>query len=180
MTEKDKKHISKFLSFVLRHQPQLIGLTLNENGWANVEELIKGSATKEVYFTKEELEEIVATNSKKRFAFNNSKDCIRANQGHSIAINLELTPQQPPALLYHGTIATFIDSIKANGLQKMERHHVHLSATVATAEQVGGRRGKPVILTILSEQMQNDGYVFYQSENEVWLTDEVPPQYITQ
>lgn len=180
MTEKEKKHISKFLSLALRHQPQLIGLALDEHGWVNVQQLIAASATKDVHFTHAELETVVATNEKKRFAFSEDGSRIRASQGHSIDVNLQLTPQQPPSLLYHGTIATFVDSIKANGLQKMERHHVHLSATVATAKQVGGRRGQPIVLTVLAGQMQADGFVFYQSANEVWLTDSVPPQYIQQ
>jgi putative RNA 2'-phosphotransferase len=180
MTEKEKKHISKFLSLVLRHQPELIGLALDANGWADVNELIQAAATKDVHFTLAQLEEIVATNDKKRFIFSPDKKQIRANQGHSIQVELDLQAQEPPAILYHGTVEKFMDSIMAQGLLKMERQHVHLSATVATAEQVGGRRGKPVVLRVQAGQMQADGYVFYLSENQVWLTDEVPPKYITQ
>lgn len=178
MTEKEKKHISKFLSLVLRHQPELIGLALDENGWADVSELIQAAATKEVPFTQAQLEEIVATNDKKRFAFNADHSRIRASQGHSIDVELQLVPQQPPDLLYHGTVEKFVDSIMAQGLQKMERHHIHLSSSIATATQVGSRRGQPVILTIQAAQMQKDGYLFFKSENGVWLTDMVPPQYI--
>jgi putative RNA 2'-phosphotransferase len=180
MTEKDKKHISKFLSLVLRHQPELIGLTLDANGWADVNELIQAAATKEVHFTQAQLEEIVATNDKKRFIFSPDKKQVRANQGHSIQVELDLKTQEPPAILYHGTVEKFMDSIMAQGLQKMERQHVHLSATVAIAEQVGGRRGKPIVLRVQAGQMQADGFVFYLSENQVWLTAEVPPKYITQ
>jgi putative RNA 2'-phosphotransferase len=180
MTEKDKKHTSKFLSLVLRHRPELIGLPLDANGWADVATLIKAAATKDVHFTQAELEEIVATNDKKRFIFSADNVQIRANQGHSVEVDLGLQPQAPPALLYHGTVDKFMDSIMAQGLQKMERHQVHLSSNRATAEQVGGRRGQPVLLTVQAGLMQQDGFVFYQSENEVWLTDEVPPQYIIQ
>ncbi len=178
MTEKDKKHISKFISLVLRHQPQLAGLTPDENGWVEVAALINGAARKQVYFNVEQLEDIVATNDKQRFSFDNDKRRIRASQGHSIEVELQLAPQQPPDLLYHGTVEKFMDSIKEKGLQKMSRHHVHLSSSIATATQVGSRRGKPVILTIQAAQMEADGYSFFKSENDVWLTDVVPPQYI--
>ena len=180
MTEKDKKHKSKFLSFVLRHHPELIGLALDENGWADVATLLQAATTKQVHITLDELDEIVATNDKKRFIFNADKSRIRANQGHSINVDLALEPMQPPDILYHGTVDKVMDSILAQGLQKMERHHVHLSSNIATAQQVGGRRGKPVVLTVRAGQMYADGFVFYQSENQVWLTDAVPPKYINQ
>jgi putative RNA 2'-phosphotransferase len=180
MTEKEKTRISKFLSLVLRHQPQLIGLVLDDNGWTDVQALMQGCAAKDLHFTLEQLREIVATNPKQRFALSEDGSRIRANQGHSIEVQLALPPQAPPALLYHGTVNRFLDSIRTQGLQKMERHHVHLSAERSTAEQVGRRRGKPVALTIHAGQMWADGYLFYQSDNGVWLTDAVPPSYIEQ
>jgi putative RNA 2'-phosphotransferase len=180
MTEKEKKHKSKFLSFVLRHHPELIGLALDENGWADVATLLQAATTKDVHITLDELDEIVATNDKKRFIFNADKSRIRANQGHSINVDLALEPMQPPNILYHGTVDKFMDSIRALGLQKMERHHVHLSSNLATAQQVGSRRGKPVVLTVQAGLMYADGHVFYQSENQVWLTDAVPPKYLEQ
>ena len=144
MNEKDKKRISKFLSLVLRHRPEYIGLHLNENGWADVDELIAKSKTRNIDVLFNELEEIVVTNDKQRFAFNNDKSKIRANQGHSVkTIDLQLEAIEPPDFLYHGTVAKFLDSIKATGLQKRSRQHVHLSEDRATATKVGSRRGTP-------------------------------------
>ncbi|GAB3501889.1 RNA 2'-phosphotransferase [Emticicia fontis] len=178
MTEEHKKSISKFLSLVLRHQPLEIGLILNENGWADVAELMQKSATKGKRFSMEELEEIVTTNDKKRFSFNGDKTQIRANQGHSVEIDLALQPVAPPEVLYHGTAQKNLDSILAKGIQKMNRQYVHLSKDTETAHKVGARHGKPVILTINATQMQQDGLLFYQSDNGVWLTDSVDPKYI--
>ncbi|WP_300484981.1 RNA 2'-phosphotransferase [Flavobacterium sp.] len=179
MTEEHKKRISKFLSLLLRHQPEKIGLQLDENGWANVEELIEKSAAKNYIFTNEELEEIVATNDKKRFAFNTDQSKIRASQGHSLDIELALETQIPPEFLFHGTAEKFERAIRTEGIKKMNRQHVHLSQNQETAHKVGSRHGKPVILTILSGQMHNEGIAFYQSENGVWLTDFVDPKYIS-
>jgi putative RNA 2'-phosphotransferase len=179
MTEADKKHTSKFLSLVLRHKPETIGLVLDENGWAGVQELMEKSAQKNVLFSMPELEEIVATNDKKRFAFNEDKTMIRASQGHSIGVELELVQETAPDILYHGTVEKFMESIWEKGLQKMSRHHVHLSDNADTARQVGSRRGKPVLLIIQAGVMQADGYAFYKSANGVWLTGQVPPQYIS-
>ena len=179
MNEKDKKQISKFLSLVLRHQPDYIGLHLNENGWADVNELIEKSKLKNLNFSFEELEEIVVTNDKQRFAFNEDKSKIRANQGHSVkTVDLQLQAVQPPTLLYHGTVAKFMQSIRANGLQKRSRQHVHLSEDKDTATKVGSRRGIPVILKIRAIDMHQKGYEFYRSENNVWLTDNVPVEFI--
>ncbi|WP_439132039.1 RNA 2'-phosphotransferase [Polaribacter sp.] len=176
MKEKDKKQISKFLSLILRHQPEKIGLQLDKNGWAWVIDILEKSKLK---FTLKELEEIVMTNDKKRFSFNDDKTKIRANQGHSLkTINLELKTQVPPKVLFHGTIEKFIPSIKLEGLQKMNRQHVHLSPDQETAIKVGSRRGKPIILSINALQMHNEGYAFYHSENGVWLTDNVPVDFI--
>lgn len=172
------KGTSKFLSLVLRHKPETIGLQLDENGWANVDELItKCAATGRIY-TPEDLDEIVATNDKKRFAYSEDKRRIRANQGHSIMVELNLPVTEPPEWLYHGTPEKFVAAIRAEGLRKMERQHVHLSGDRETAHKVGSRRGRPVILPVRSGQMHRDGYVFYLSDNGVWLTDHVPTDYI--
>ncbi|WP_315053116.1 RNA 2'-phosphotransferase [Chryseobacterium indoltheticum] len=180
MTEQHKKKTSKFLSYVLRHHPELIDLNLDENGWANVDELITKSKNDSQGFTFEELDEIVQTNDKKRFIFNEDKTRIRANQGHSIDINLALIPQQPPEFLYHGTAQSNIDSIFEKGIEKRNRQHVHLSQYIETATKVGMRHGKPIILTINTEKMFDDGIEFYLSENNVWLTDFVDIKYISQ
>lgn len=179
MNEKDKKRISKFLSLVLRHQPEYIDIHLNENGWVKVNELIEKSKLKNVNFSFSELEAIVATNDKQRFAFNANKSKIRANQGHSVkTIDLQLEAIQPPEFLYHGTVAKFIDSIKNSGLQKRSRQHVHLSEALETATKVGSRRGTPVILSVNALEMHQKGYAFYLSKNNVWLTDHVPVEFI--
>lgn len=180
MTEQHKKRISKFLSYVLRHHPELINLNLDENGWANVDELItrsKRDPHEGISF--KELDEIVETNDKKRFIFNEDKTRIRANQGHSIDIDLALISQKPPEFLYHGTAQNNVDSILENGIEKRKRKHVHLSQDIETATKVGMRHGKPIILTINTEKMFNDGIEFYLSENNVWLTDFVDIQYIS-
>jgi putative RNA 2'-phosphotransferase len=178
MNEKEKKGIGKFLSLVLRHNPGKIQLELDKNGWADVNELIEKCAKKGIQFTLEELEEIVETNDKKRYSFNEDKTSIRANQGHSIEVDVELTLTTPPEFLYHGTVDKFMDSIRTSGLQKMLRQHVHLSKDLETAIKVGSRRGKPVILTVRSGDMFRAGFPFFLSENQVWLTDAVPPTYI--
>jgi putative RNA 2'-phosphotransferase len=175
---KDLKHISKFLSLILRHQPQLINIELDENGWANVNELIEKSRTKNVIFDKSILEQVVDTNDKRRFAFNQDKTRIRASQGHTVQVDVELKAQEPPTVLFHGTVAEVIPAIKKSGLQKMQRLHVHLSKDYETAVKVGGRRGKPVILKVNAGQMFNEGHTFYLSANGVWLCNEVPAQYI--
>lgn len=178
MTEQHKKKTSKFLSYVLRHHPELIDLNLDENGWANVDELITKLTNDSQKFTFEELDEIVQTNDKKRFIFNEDKTRIRANQGHSIDINLALIPQQPPEFLYHGTAQSNIESILENGIEKRNRQHVHLSQDKETATKVGMRHGKPIILVINTKEMSEDGIEFYLSENDVWLTDFVESKYI--
>jgi putative RNA 2'-phosphotransferase len=172
--EKNVKSTSKFLSLVLRHKPEEIGLVLDENGWVSVDELIQKINDIDIDL----LNEIVETNDKKRFAFNDDKTKIRASQGHSIEIDLDLGPSIPPDVLYHGTATRFVESILKVGLTKQQRQHVHLSEKLETATAVGARHGKPVILIVDAKQMQEDGFLFYQSENNVWLTDNVEVKYI--
>lgn len=179
MNEIENKKISKFLSLILRHQPETIHLKLDENGWADVSELIAKSVKNRMHFTLEELDEVVETNNKKRFAFNEDKTKIRANQGHSIDIDLALIPQQPPEFLYHGTAEVNIASILEKGIEKRNRQHVHLSSDKETATKVGMRHGKPVILTIRTGEMFKDRIQFYLSDNGVWLTDYVDVKYIS-
>ena len=175
---KDLKQTSKFLSLVLRHNPGLIGIEMDGEGWVAVDELISKSVAHEHHLTEQILEEVVRTSDKKRFSYNEDRTKIRANQGHSVEIDLQLDPGEPLEFLYHGTVDKFLGSIKAGGLQKMERTHVHLSKDVETATTVASRRGKPVILIVRAAEMHRDGYKFYLSENKVWLTDEVPAKYI--
>jgi len=178
MKEKDRNKISKFLSLVLRHKPVTIGLQLDENGWVDVLELMAKSAAGGQAFTREELEEVIALNDKQRFAFDDTRTRIRANQGHSIEVELQLEACPPPELLYHGTVERFLGSIRAEGLRKMNRNHVHLSADRETARRVGDRRGEAIILTVRSGEMSRDGLEFFVSDNGVWLTDAVPVKYI--
>jgi len=179
MTEKEIIKISKFLSLILRHSPQTIDLELDQNGWASVVDLQEKSKKRKVFFMTEQLEEVVAMDSKTRYSFNEDKTKIRANQGHSLKnIDLEFTNQEPPEFLYHGTVSKFISSIKATGLQKRSRLYVHLSKDRATAQNVGSRRGKAIILSIRALEMYHDGFEFYLSQNGVWLTDQVPTKYI--
>lgn len=178
MDSKITKGISKLLSYILRHSPETIKLKLDENGWADVNELIDKFDLYNLKIDFEQLEYIVENNDKKRFAFNEDKTRIRANQGHSIAVELNLNESEPLACLYHGTVEKFLSDIKSQGLKKMSRQHVHLSADKETANKVGGRRGKPIILTIKSGAMHKAGYKFYLSANNVWLTDVVPAEYI--
>jgi putative RNA 2'-phosphotransferase len=178
MNEKTAKNVSKFLSLVLRHSPETIGLKLDENGWADVEELIVKCSKKGNQLDLELLNYVVENNDKKRFAFNDDKTKIRASQGHSLSVELNLNETEPSEFLYHGTVAKFLESIKKEGLQKMSRQHVHLSKDRETAVKVGSRRGAPQILTVKSGDMHRDGFKFYLSENNVWLTDEVPAKYI--
>lgn len=179
MNEREIKNISKFLSLLLRHQPSLIGLKLDENGWADVEELINKSKRKNKHFSKQDLEKVIAENDKQRFSFNEDKTKIRANQGHSIkTVDLQLKSIEPPEYVYHGTVSKFMKLIRENGLQKMSRQHVHLSQNVETAIKVGSRRGVPIILTIQSGKMFREGYEFFKSKNGVWLTNSVPATFI--
>ena len=168
----------KFLSKILRHKPEIIGITLDEHGWADVEELISGVQKTKPEFSREILEEIVRTNNKQRYSFNEDHTKIRANQGHSLSVDVELKEAVPPEVLYHGTGNKSVASIEKEGLLPMGRLYVHLSKDVDTARKVGSRHGKPVIFIVKAGQMQREGYGFYLSENEVWLTKTVPTRYL--
>jgi len=178
MTEKEAITISKFLSLVLRHQPQLIGIELDEQGWVSADELLKQANAHGKRMTLEQLNHVIETNSKKRFAFDKSGKKIRASQGHSVKVELGYQPQTPPDILYHGTGEKSVCAILNSGLNKRGRGHVHLSADIETAVQVGSRHGKPVVFNVLAGEMHKNGYVFYLSENKVWLTGGVPAQFL--
>jgi putative RNA 2'-phosphotransferase len=178
METNQRNRISKFLSLILRHAPEKIGLELDENGWADVEELVAKAAQNKMVFSRADLEEVVATNDKQRFGYNEDKSRIRASQGHSIDVELQLETKEPPETLYHGTVPKYLGSIRREGLRKMSRHHVHLSGDRGIAEKVGNRRGEAVILVVRSKAMYNDGFAFFISANGVWLTDHVPIKYI--
>lgn len=169
---------SKFVSLILRHKPETIGISLDSHGWADVDELIKGMNKHGTKITMDILEEIVRTDSKQRYSFNDDKTKIRANQGHSIKVDVELEEKEPPAILYHGTATRFLGSITKQGLLPMSRLYVHLSKNMETANKVGTRHGSPVILEVDAEKMYKDGYKFYLSDNGVWLTKEVPSKYL--
>ncbi len=178
MDEKKITNISKKLSLVLRHQPQVIHISLDEQGWVAVDTLLEAFSEHFFPISQAELEEVVAKNNKKRFAFSEDGSRIRASQGHSVKISLGYTAQEPPEMLYHGTATRFINSIRKQGLTKQNRHHVHLSADEATAQQVGSRHGVPVILQVRAQEMHQAGLAFFISENGVWLTEQVPVKYL--
>lgn len=178
MDEKRKTKISKFLSLILRHKPETIDLKLDENGWANVNELLEKSARNGNAFTLVELETVVETNDKRRFTFDDSNEKIRANQGHSIEVEIGFEEKIPPEILYHGTAEKNVEAILQNGLQKMQRHHVHLSADNETAKTVGVRYGKPVIFKVETRKMLEANFTFYISANSVWLVERVPPEFL--
>lgn len=171
-------NVSKFISLILRHKPEKIGITLDEHGWANVADLING-VSKEYPFNFKMLEEIVATDDKQRYSFNADKTLIRANQGHSIPVDVELEEAVPPEYLYHGTGEKYRKSICEMGLIPKSRLYVHLSDNTDTALSVGKRHGKPVILQVDAARMYQDGFKFYLSKNGVWLVDHVPTSYFT-
>jgi putative RNA 2'-phosphotransferase len=174
----DTIQLSKFLSFILRHKPESIGVIVDPQGWTSVDELINRSSTAGTTFSREDLIHVVNTSEKKRFSLSENGLFIRAAQGHSIPIDLHLVPQKPPPILYHGTATRFMESILLEGLKPQARRQVHLSADEATALQVGQRYGKPVILTIEAIRMHSDGFKFFLADNDVWLTDQVPRDYL--
>ena len=169
--------VSKYMSLILRHKPETIGISLDEHGWSNVEDLITGIA-KDNEFNMEILEEIVRRDEKQRYSFNEDKTLIRANQGHSIPVDVELEEWVPPEILWHGTGEKYVESIDREGLISKSRLYVHLSKDEDTAIKVGSRHGKPVIYNVKAKQMYDDGYKFYLSVNGVWLTKEVPVKYL--
>ena len=178
MNDERLVRVSKYLSKHLRHQPERLGLKLDPGGWVPVDSLLSACATHSMPISHAELEEVVARNSKKRYSFDPTGTQIRANQGHSVEVDLQLEPRDPPNLLYHGTSDRSVEAILAGGLLKMSRHHVHLSEDISTARAVGARHGRPVVLAIDTAGMQLAGYEFYCSENGVWLVDAVPPSYL--
>jgi putative RNA 2'-phosphotransferase len=174
----DVVRVSKRLSYVLRHQPGSVGLTLDDAGWGDVDALLVGLAVHGPMLTRAGLEHVVANNDKQRFAFDDTGTRIRASQGHSRAVDLGYSAQEPPDVLFHGTIERFLPAILGEGLKPGRRHAVHLSADVATARLVGGRRGRPVVLRVDAGAMAAVGHTFSRSANGVWLNDAVPPEYL--
>ena len=171
------RNTSKFISLILRHKPEVIGITLDEHGWADVDELIRG-VSKTHDLDREILERIVAEDEKQRYSFSDDKRLIRANQGHSIPVDVELKEVTPPKILYHGTGIKYKEAIDAQGLIAKSRLYVHLSGDTETAKKVGQRHGKPIIYKVNAGAMHEDGCKFFLSVNGVWLTKEVPVQYL--
>ena len=173
------RDISKYIYFVLRHHPEAIDISLDNRGWANVDELIAGIArSKDKECNRDTLEKIVREDNKQRYSFNSDGTKIRANQGHSIPVDVELEKREPPEILYHGTAEKYVDSINKEGLISKSRLYVHLSTDIETAINVGNRHGKPVVYEVDSREMHNDGYEFFISVNGIWLTKEVPIKYL--
>lgn len=178
MDDKAKVRFSKFLSFALRHKPAEVGITLDEAGWTGVPEVLAAADRKGHRMTLDDLVEVVRDNDKRRFALNEDRTRIRANQGHSVQVELGYSVTEPPEFLFHGTVDRFLDSIREKGLLKGERHHVHLSKDRDTALRVGSRRGAPVVLRVQALEMHRSGVQFFVSDNGVWLTDHVPSERI--
>lgn len=170
--------ISKYISLILRHKPEVIGIELDRNGWCDIDALIEGINKSGELITRDILESIVINDDKQRYSIDNEKNRIRANQGYSISVDIELELRVPPTVLYHGTVGKFISSIKEQGLVKGQRQYVHLSQYSKTAVTVGKRRGIPIILEIDSKRIHEDDYKFYISSNNVWLCDHIPRAYI--
>ncbi|MBW5483078.1 RNA 2'-phosphotransferase [Streptomyces bambusae] len=176
MDERRTVKVSKYVSKHLRHQPERIGLVLDPHGWVEIDDLLAAAAAHRFPITRAELDHVVAANDKQRFAVDGTR--IRANQGHTVPVDLGLPAAEPPAYLYHGTVAAALHAIRTEGLRPMRRHHVHLSPDRETATRVGARRGRPVVLSVDAGAMHADGYVFHVSANGVWLVDAVPPPYL--
>ena len=174
----NERSLSKFISLILRHRPEVVGITLDEHGWANVDEPLAGiNKTRRIDMAL--LEKIVAEDEKQRYSFNDDKTLIRANQGHSIPVDVELEEKEPPAVLWHGTGEKYTQSIDREGLIPKGRLYVHLSPDIETAKKVGSRHGRPVIYEVDAKAMRADGYKFFLSVNGVWLTKKVPVRYLT-
>jgi putative RNA 2'-phosphotransferase len=178
MTDERIVKVSRYLSKHLRHQPERIGLTLETGGWVRVDDLLAACARNQMRVTREELAEVVEKNDKKRFSLDDAGERIRASQGHSVEVDLELVPVTPPDVLYHGTGHPAVETIRRDGLKKMNRHHVHLSGDTETATRVGARHGRPVVFTVDAKAMHAAGHTFYRSDNGVYLTDEVPSDFL--
>lgn len=178
MTQNQTTRASKFLSLVLRPEPAAAHVMLDSAGWVEVEALLAGCGKAGRVLSREDLDQVVGTNAKRRFEFSADGLRIRASQGHSVEVDLEYASQEPPELLYHGTATRFLDSIRERGLLKMQRHHVHLAADTQMTLAVGARHGVPVLLTILAVEMHRSGHTFYVSTNGVWLVEHVPPNFI--
>ncbi|MER5773240.1 RNA 2'-phosphotransferase [Streptomyces sp. NPDC002039] len=176
MDDRRTVKVSKYVSKHLRHQPERIGLVLDPHGWVEIEDFLNAAAGHGFPITRAELDHVVAANDKQRFAIDGTR--IRASQGHTIAVDLDLPEAEPPAYLYHGTVAATLDAIRAEGLRPMARHHVHLSPDRETATRVGARRGRPVVLSVDAGAMRAAGHVFRISANGVWLVDAVPPEFL--
>ncbi|MBT9557606.1 MAG: RNA 2'-phosphotransferase [Myxococcales bacterium] len=174
----DSAHISKTLSFWLRHRPDAAGIELDAQGWASTDDILRALGKDHSTFDLDQLLDVVEANDKRRFELSADLDRIRARQGHSVEVDLELQPSPPPAVLYHGTPERFVDTISAEGLRRMARHHVHLSSDALTARKVGARRGRPVVLVIDAASMVDAGHTFYVTSNGVWLTESVPPRFL--
>ncbi|HEY3240554.1 MAG TPA: RNA 2'-phosphotransferase [Acidimicrobiia bacterium] len=178
MAEKRAVRVSKFLALVLRHDPGSIGLELDPSGWADIDQLLAANGAHGLSITREELEEVARENPKQRFTIDASENRIRANQGHSLEVDLGLAPVPPPEVLYHGTAWRVLSAILAEGLQPMGRQHVHLSGDAATAVNVARRHGTPIVLAVESQRMHQAGHEFFLSANGVWLTDHVPSAFV--
>jgi putative RNA 2'-phosphotransferase len=180
MASNDRQtRVSKYLSLYLRHQPEALGLTLGPGGWVSIDALLQAATDRGFRIARDELEAVVAGSDKQRFSISVDGSSIRANQGHSVPVDLELAPTTPPPVLYHGTGHRSVDAITSEGLRRMGRHHVHLSPDTETATRVGQRHGRPVIFVVDAAGMAADGHIFYVSENGVWLTESVPANYLT-
>ena len=175
---RDPVALSKFLSFVLRHKPDSIGLALDPQGWAGIDDLIEKSGAAGTRFSRDDLRHIVETSDKKRFSVSSDGLSIRAAQGHSVAVELGLPPREPPLTLYHGTATRFVAAILLEGLKPQSRQQVHLSIDLPTAQRVGQRHGKPFIFRIDALRMHRQGFRFYLADNGVWLVDQVPPEFL--
>ncbi len=170
--------VSKYLSKHLRHNPERLGLELHPGGWVFIDDLLLACGRQGFPLTREELAEVVARNDKSRYSLDESGTMIRANQGHSVAVDLQLAPVEPPAVLYHGTAAATVSAIRREGLRRMARQHVHLSGDPGTATAVGRRHGRPVVLLVDAAAMFRDGHIFYRSDNGVWLVEHIPAAYL--